>query len=489
MGNNSNYCYSMEENNININQNDRIHYSDNDAPDIDEMIKCANYEPIDIDSQNSMYKKFIDFCEEKDIPGIKKLVYNFLEKSYNISNHIIVNPASYLNDYSFKGEIKRWNLQKEASDNPTLYSSGKYTEAYLLDKWQLENNEIFLPEFQVAMYQTTHIMNELHKKLNSSKQTVSIEVVEDNHIKNLFYYFANHLVELSHDILYAISTKIDKYRTNQEVYSFDNSRKYIEHEVIIPSYNAIAKFYYQVFVPYVNINNIILKKNSGISNSLNCGTFREINEVFYQFELYGLEKYVRYGTKLCQKKYEKLKIIAKKLDDIIEKFESTSSHIIKAHIGELKEIKSNYLNSIMCCEIEIGNINNLTNNQIIRKVNNSIKEYTFLYVKDKDKTIKNKFKGSESYYDESYILKHYFYSLGKNYYSKLPETDLEKLFNYEQKKFSKEIQEFNTEIHKLDNKLKDMDYNMIDSNYDYLSEIKESLGKYTKQVEYSNNQF
>ena len=59
IGNNSNYCYSMENNNININQANRIRYSDQVAPTIDQMIKCANFETIDV--KGTEFNKCFEF--------------------------------------------------------------------------------------------------------------------------------------------------------------------------------------------------------------------------------------------------------------------------------------------------------------------------------------------------------------------------------------------------------------------------------------------
>ena len=513
----NNYCYSLNNNNnININQDDRIHYSNNTIPSINQMIKCANYEAINTSSNE--YKRCFEFFKEKGTEGISILIQNFLGDIYNIANSLIFD-ISYERSYGrlYKG-ISNWEFQNQFSKNPYIYNTSGEIYHYMCDHKQLlEMNNILLPGQQDIAILTTHFMNDIHSKLNPNKTQLNnnIDTTNIKNILELCYYIANHLVELSHDIIYAINNKIDEYKTNPNTYSFANFRTYIEDKIIIPSYTAIMKVSKQIYDYFTPITPLILTDhiNSNIPYILD----KFFKDIRHSINIIKDREYNNYLL-CCSTLYHELHV---KRNNIIDLFKNSlielsninnklrtkqfnsESKLINAHIYDMQKLEDrNKKKTSLYCVInkgdgiliyldynktyEIDTDEKLTH-ALISESNDTIMNRANAYLQDVVQTINDitnkKLIDNDFYPNERNILINYFFMKEHiKYYDESQTSKLEKLFDDEQKIFSKQITQFNNELKNINERFVNLQFEPINANYDYIGELINSFNKYQTAI-------
>ena len=277
IGVNSNNCYSTENNNTIHNNNhniNTINYNDQDIS-WEQWTKCANFEPIDVNGEE--YKNICNFCEENKLSSLKCGIEGFLVDIYRLACEIVYSNVieekknqhykfvemfsrdticiedinnmkiPYYSICVFNRSLleatKQWRIQRKISDDIEQGGNIHATDnRYILEKkYNIMTNQLMLkPIVSNIRY--------LQKKLNSNKY------LNNNDINNIQYYekniinmmsgcncIANQLVQLTHDIVYAINNKINEYKKKNmhKEQLYEEFRKYLIDEITLPCFNTI----------------------------------------------------------------------------------------------------------------------------------------------------------------------------------------------------------------------------------------------------------
>ena len=235
IGINISNCYSMEIDNDSkiIGKNEGvIRYSSsglsNEGATWEQWTKRANFDPIDADGEQ--YDNFHVFCEEHNLVPLRDGIRGFLVDIYNLAHSLIDSDENHSS--SITTSTKRWINQRKINNEEIMH---------------LNNQNTYTAFFPLKEMHS--IIRNAQKKMNpkkySNNEINNIKIAPNQEFKLMdgCYYFANQLVQLTHDIVYALNNKVNAYKikkmSNEEIYR--DFKDYLIEEVINPCYRALVQ--------------------------------------------------------------------------------------------------------------------------------------------------------------------------------------------------------------------------------------------------------
>ncbi|MBQ9441107.1 MAG: hypothetical protein IJU54_01750 [Alphaproteobacteria bacterium] len=205
-------------------------YDNTCVPSFDQMCKYKTVVPIDFN--NTKVKKCLDWLKQNQMP-YKLLLEDYLETIYNFAGSICDGVFLLVGHHKLKSNINEfWNRTINDYDFYNIHTD-KHERLFNDDLTNREN--IIFEQFNVTLNSNElkrsnlaiSIIYDLQQKLNPNKYKQSInDIISSNkkiNIMSVLYYISNQLVQLSHDVIYAINSKIDKYiNNNTETINIDD---------------------------------------------------------------------------------------------------------------------------------------------------------------------------------------------------------------------------------------------------------------------------
>ena len=476
-----NNCYSMEiDDDITYDYDQTIpiiKYTDQTAT-WKQWAKCANFEEINV--HGNEYKNIYNFCKEHNlyslINGINYLLINIYKLAHTLNGNEL-NDNKYFVDETIDWEI---NIMQIINYNNIKIESNSLDAIIKPWKTKTDNNDWpILAETKTSNDQfLVNIVSSiigLQKKLNKTKYSKCNDISNIPLMKNFdihfsFKYIANKLVQLSHDIVYAINNEINEYKSkklsDKEIYEY--FRKYLINEITIPCYNLLIEAF--LYNDEFTINNISLPEHNICEYAINETSYEYVNKILkYCFKKIKSYKYnfiydfSKLGRKLSKDVYEIINILHDGLNKIKEQNKKTkfikSENINKA-LNTLCKLEKYYMTRIVYllivnydhyyCGKLVKNINkhnnNITEKQIIETANTCLQRLL----------------------DD---IKNMIYCVN----TKMWELD------YENSQGDKEMEQYKTKIEDLMKKLESKVTELQipnNSNTDYLTDIKQLLSQF-----------
>lgn len=206
---------------------------ENIIPTFEKMCVYKSIEPIDV--KNLEIKECINWLEKNQLP-YKLLLDDYLETIYNFAGMICDGVPLLTGGHKIEKNINEfWHRTRDWYDYYNPYTDKSETlfdnNGINLENKIIENFIVIVDSSKFKQYNLPiDIIYRLQQKLNSEKYKRNIDEIIPNNIKInamcFFYYIANQLVMLSHDVMYAINEKINIFEENS------NSTKYSKNNNI-----------------------------------------------------------------------------------------------------------------------------------------------------------------------------------------------------------------------------------------------------------------
>ena len=469
IGVNGSNCYSMEDTNEipnDVPQNDRIirylsNGPSNDGATWEQWTKRANFEPIDAYAEK--YDNFHTFCEYSNLTQLREGIRVFLIDIYKLA-HILINSDDY-DFYSITNSVKAWTNQRTGNN---VNEQNIYSILFPIEHLNKQNTHTaFFPLKKIKSSIRT-----AQKKLNPNKYNNDIDdiMLEPNTEFKLMkgcYYFANQLVQLTHDIVYAINNKVTQYKelsktkhlSNEQIY--EDFRKYLIEEITAPCYKALVEAFAYIID---NNNDSLIINNLTLNPNDDEIKYNFFNHLSFECDVKQLKynlvcNFSSLGTELSKKSKEfidtlnnNVKIINKNMQGNISNQHIKDDLYILNNLPIVgKEITYDYhyidhvlkyvmkYSPLIIEDIDSENI--ITNDEVINDANNCLQDMQY----NATKIIR-------------FVHNLYFYR------------------NVSSKQGVPEYNKYDDNIENLENILDN--FNMQIPNKNYLSEIKELLQKY-----------
>ena len=220
---------------------------ENIIPTFEKMCVYKSIEPIDV--KNLEIKECINWLEKNQLP-YKLLLDDYLETIYNFAGMICDGVPLLTGSHKIEKNINEfWHRTRDWYDyyNPYTDKSENLFDnnGINLENKIIENFIVIVDSSKFKQYNLPiDIIYRLQQKLNSEKYKRNIDEIIPNNIKInamcFFYYIANQLVMLSHDVMYAINERINIFEENSSnaKYSKNNNinkdKISIENKIIRP---------------------------------------------------------------------------------------------------------------------------------------------------------------------------------------------------------------------------------------------------------------
>lgn len=385
-----NNCYSMENNKriIDNTQNNirSIKYLDNGSSNEkatwEQWTKRANFDPIDAFATE--YDNFHKFCKNHNFISLREGVRNFLVDIYNLANSLIY--SHEFDSSSITSSTRRWIAQRTRNNEEILHLNKQNT------------HPAFFPLKKIKS-----IIRIAQKKLNPNKYSANNDI--DNipfapgkefKLMEGCYYLANQLVQLTHDIVYAINNKVKEYKkdllsgtknlSNEQLYT--EFRQYLIEQITAPCYKALVEAF-SYFISNDDsliINNITLNPNT---DQIKYDFFDYLSD---EFDMKRVKYNLVYNfSNLNTELYSKHKGFINTLINSAETIKNNMPNISTVYIrNDLLILNNPYTNELIaeqytnilqypriCGASIVKNIDNkniTTNNEIINSANDCLQE-------------------------------------------------------------------------------------------------------------------
>ena len=457
IGINISNCYSMEieDDNDVVDENaPTIKYMDQTTT-WDQWTTYQNFEAIDVNGQE--YSNIIEFCDKHKLYSFKNEIKYLLINIYKLA-HALNGNGKILRIYknysnSLHDIIELWtnkNIDGSLSDFHYFVTAPITTEP------SLTNAILSIINFQKKLNKTKYLNS---NEINNIPKTESID------IQIGCSYIANKLVQLSHDIIYAINNTINEYQnkkiSNENIYEY--FKNYLINDITIQCYKSISDAFSYFVCKYdggVMLNNISIS-GSQASNDTIEGAYENVESViernldeFKQYKYNFIYEFSKLGKKLSENANEIINTLNKALEEVKIKTKGFKSKDVNNALSNIiEEFKNLSFSSIL--EIyhhgggktieNINNTDNITEKQII-EIANDYTQSLLKYINDTVNNINKKYK-----------------------------LDSRKLQNEEEILYQKEMKDL---INKLETKFNELKIHE-NSNTNYLEDIKKLLIKFS----------
>ena len=481
IGINSNDCYSVEIDNVNGNNQNisTIKYTDQNIT-WEQWTKRANFEAINTNGEE--YKNICDFCEKHKLSFIKRGIDCFIIEIYKLIYEIIYDSNIDTEaDNCLDGELLSKSFAQENICLGYFYPRGNNVslpEHELIKQWKtqrintsisyaasiIEQNCNVITE-QLMLKEIISTIREVQMKLNKDKYSNNNDMnnIASHEIINMMsgcYYISNKLVQLTHDILYAINDKINKYKNKKilDKQLCKEFRDYLIDEITLPCYKTISEAL-SLFIGDDSfiINNLNLYK-------INKGVLKKCSDFFRHLQNYWKNEFlIKTKCKLVYSFSNLGEELYKKNKEII--------NTLDKNINEMRVMLNNVKNSIIKkCLLMLVN-KSYDDYVLFSNFDNSHGSHLIRYIRDNtsnNNIISMANMGTKCLYDEIFDFMRSV--LIKGNFTNCEHND-------------PDVRQYIIAEKKLQNDLKKIDFHI--PNIEYLNDMKYLFNKY--KIEQNNN--
>ena len=314
----------IDSHNVDISNNQHsipgIKYSDTTTA-WEQWTKVANFEAIDVDGIE--YKKFCNFCEKHELYSFKNGIDFFLRNIYSLAYSITdsnltnikknkiyemcIEPCWAFADFDeygyetlsnyFESSCNLEEITKNWSQQERLFSIEEYgniTPGQLMLKKVISTIRKLQKELNLTKYSNNNNIN------NIPSDTTIIKIMDG------FSFISNQLVQLTHDILFAINNKINEYKnkniSGEQLYT--EFREYLINKITLPCINTINEaLSYCVGDDGFILNNITFNINEDVRLNSFLKILKE--DLKYRFLMHSKCSLVYHFSKLGNELYKK----------------------------------------------------------------------------------------------------------------------------------------------------------------------------------------